>query len=323
MFKVTKNVCNTNNSAFGKIRQGEFSIEEDDKASFFKEEHVEFLPEKFFAEKEKRNIVIACIDNLPSPYKEILVLKHFEDMSNTEISETLDLSIKVVYNGLARGKKRLKELLEGKTGHVYGTIPVPVGSIPMLTKIMAANSEDVISEEVIHHLSIEAKEAINNSPNQSSTGSNAAIKALISLVVAVSIVAGGWQNIMAEHPDPIIHQAIPVAEETPPVTAIKSIETLEDMIGTDYAAQLMDFTEKGVSDSNTWQQFLETIGMVSESKGGSDEKTFNVYSLDKEDKRLVIVSLGNDSGDISKVIYEFGYQTKVSIPVGIEIINLF
>ena len=44
--------------------------------------------------------------------REILVLKHFEDMSYAEIAETLDIPIGTVMSRLFNARKKLKEKME-------------------------------------------------------------------------------------------------------------------------------------------------------------------------------------------------------------------
>lgn len=67
--------------------------------------------EQFINEQSSRNM-IEQIANLPTKYKEVLILYYFQQMSMTELSEILNVNINTIKSRLLRGKKMLQNKME-------------------------------------------------------------------------------------------------------------------------------------------------------------------------------------------------------------------
>ena len=68
------------------------------------------------AEKsEMRQLLNACLDELDEKYKEVLVLRYFEDMDYRDIAEILKVPVVTVGVRINRGKGRLKKIYEIRT----------------------------------------------------------------------------------------------------------------------------------------------------------------------------------------------------------------
>jgi RNA polymerase sigma-70 factor (ECF subfamily) len=70
-------------------------------------------PVDLFEHAERRRRVQAAILALPLEYREVVVLRHFADMSYEEIGDTLDVPAKTVKSRLHTAKARLADLLRG------------------------------------------------------------------------------------------------------------------------------------------------------------------------------------------------------------------
>jgi RNA polymerase sigma-70 factor (ECF subfamily) len=70
-------------------------------------------PADLFENAERRRRVQAAILALPLEYREVVVLRHFADLSYEEIGETLDVPAKTVKSRLHTAKARLADLLRG------------------------------------------------------------------------------------------------------------------------------------------------------------------------------------------------------------------
>ena len=55
--------------------------------------------------------VIAALQKVEDPYRSILYLKYYEGYRASEIADMLDMPENTVYTNLARGRKKLKEVL--------------------------------------------------------------------------------------------------------------------------------------------------------------------------------------------------------------------
>jgi RNA polymerase sigma-70 factor, ECF subfamily len=68
-------------------------------------------PEKFLLNKELGFQLKEAMSELPSVYREVIVLRHLQDKSYEEISEILQLPLGTVKNRIFRAREILKEML--------------------------------------------------------------------------------------------------------------------------------------------------------------------------------------------------------------------
>lgn len=69
-------------------------------------------PESIFLQESNQQAVRAAIENLPVPFREVLLLADLEEMSYREISEALAVPLGTVMSRLARARKLLREFLQ-------------------------------------------------------------------------------------------------------------------------------------------------------------------------------------------------------------------
>lgn len=67
--------------------------------------------EREYIRREMSNCIRGVVDQLPENYRGVLILSDFEDFSNAEIAEILDLSIDAVKIRLHRARVQLKQAL--------------------------------------------------------------------------------------------------------------------------------------------------------------------------------------------------------------------
>ena len=68
-------------------------------------------PETIFLHTVDAKLVRQALEELPIEFREILIMREMEDLSYKQISTIADLPIGTVMSRLARGRKRLRELL--------------------------------------------------------------------------------------------------------------------------------------------------------------------------------------------------------------------
>ncbi|CUT07185.1 RNA polymerase sigma-70 factor, ECF subfamily [Candidatus Kryptonium thompsonii] len=66
-------------------------------------------PEELLINNETRQLLTKALNDLPNAYKEILILRYFEDFSYSEISKILDCPLGTVMSRLNRAREKLKE----------------------------------------------------------------------------------------------------------------------------------------------------------------------------------------------------------------------
>ncbi len=72
---------------------------------------VEDSPERIYCARESEQELVSALQDLPQIYREVLLLKHVNELSYAEICETLSLELSLVKNRLYRGRLMLKEKL--------------------------------------------------------------------------------------------------------------------------------------------------------------------------------------------------------------------
>ena len=70
-----------------------------------------FSPDLALEIAERNKTLYAALEQISVAYKEVLILRYFEDMSPERIAKITKRTPKQVYNLLARGKNALKEVL--------------------------------------------------------------------------------------------------------------------------------------------------------------------------------------------------------------------
>jgi RNA polymerase sigma-70 factor (ECF subfamily) len=68
-------------------------------------------PETEFKRRRLRDAIQKAVDELPSDYKPVVVLRDMEGLPNEEVSETLGISVPAVKSRLHRGRMMLREKL--------------------------------------------------------------------------------------------------------------------------------------------------------------------------------------------------------------------
>jgi RNA polymerase sigma-70 factor (ECF subfamily) len=74
----------------------------------------ESTAEEQLVDAGRRSALRNCIEGLPVDYREVLILREFEEMSYKQIAETATLPIGTVMSRLARARQRLEECVSGR-----------------------------------------------------------------------------------------------------------------------------------------------------------------------------------------------------------------
>ncbi|MCX5632977.1 MAG: sigma-70 family RNA polymerase sigma factor [Phycisphaerae bacterium] len=70
-------------------------------------------PPQIAAAKELQSLILKALEKLDADQRAVIVLRDIEQMNYTEIAETLGIEIGTVKSRIARGRKNLREILEG------------------------------------------------------------------------------------------------------------------------------------------------------------------------------------------------------------------
>jgi RNA polymerase sigma-70 factor (ECF subfamily) len=68
-------------------------------------------PETLLIERAHEELLQGALEELPLPYREVILLNEVEEMSYQEIAETLSIPIGTVMSRLSRARKALREIL--------------------------------------------------------------------------------------------------------------------------------------------------------------------------------------------------------------------
>lgn len=75
-------------------------------------------PEQLYINQERDTELMRAVKNLPDKYREVIMLKHVNELSYSEICEVLGLELSLVKNRLYRGRLMLKDTLIKQGGMI-------------------------------------------------------------------------------------------------------------------------------------------------------------------------------------------------------------
>jgi RNA polymerase sigma-70 factor (ECF subfamily) len=70
-------------------------------------------PPQIAETKELHSLILKALEKLDADQRVVIVLRDIEQMNYSEIAETLDIEIGTVKSRIARGRRNLREFLEG------------------------------------------------------------------------------------------------------------------------------------------------------------------------------------------------------------------
>jgi RNA polymerase sigma-70 factor (ECF subfamily) len=106
LLTIVRNTCY---SYLQKNRSNELSLSIEDE--LFDVQSQDPSPEARLIQIDSSEILMKALEQLPVETREVIVLRELEEMSYKEIAEIAGLPIGTVMSRLARGRKRLQELL--------------------------------------------------------------------------------------------------------------------------------------------------------------------------------------------------------------------
>ena len=113
MYRILRNTFLTSRSG---LRASAVTVDlEDEQAPVLADPQT---PESIFLERSNQDLLQAAIDELPVPFREVLLLCEAEEMSYQEIAETLSIPIGTVMSRLARARGTLRKNLRKKAARI-------------------------------------------------------------------------------------------------------------------------------------------------------------------------------------------------------------
>lgn len=86
--------------------------------------NAELLPVEIQSRLELQELMAAAVKDLPDPYRTMVVLYYFDDLSSAQIAKKLKLNPSTVRNQLRRGREQIRKRLEGQYGNQWATMCV-------------------------------------------------------------------------------------------------------------------------------------------------------------------------------------------------------
>ena len=104
-------------------------------------------PEKIVQTKEKNEIVLQIIDELPIKQKEVVLMYYFQQLTTPEIARVLYCSLPSVQNRLFKAKKAIKAKVESSKNFSSYKL-FSIGSIPLLIGILQKEAGKIANKKV-------------------------------------------------------------------------------------------------------------------------------------------------------------------------------
>lgn len=73
-------------------------------------------------QKEQSEMVLQALSQLPTRQRLAIVMVHYEESTNIEAAERMEISVDALESLLARARKRLKEILTPQRSNLYGDV---------------------------------------------------------------------------------------------------------------------------------------------------------------------------------------------------------
>jgi RNA polymerase sigma-70 factor, ECF subfamily len=112
IFRILRNTFLNSRSGLAAMRT--VALENEEGAEAESACATEDTPESILLRIRNQEMLREAIENLPLPFREVLLLADLEEMSYREISQTLDIPAGTVMSRLARARKILQTQLQGK-----------------------------------------------------------------------------------------------------------------------------------------------------------------------------------------------------------------
>jgi RNA polymerase sigma-70 factor (ECF subfamily) len=109
MYRILRNTFLT--SRTGLEASATVALDDDDSAVMPVEAGT---PETILIDRSHQQLLHSAMEDLPLPYREIILLSEVEEMSYQEIAEALAIPIGTVMSRLSRARKALREILQKK-----------------------------------------------------------------------------------------------------------------------------------------------------------------------------------------------------------------
>jgi len=96
----------------GKLNQVSLNMEVDGENVEYEVESRDPGPYEKQLNRERRDLIMKALEKLPPQLRELIVLRHFQELSYQEISEVTGLAFHEVKSKLFRAREKLRKLLE-------------------------------------------------------------------------------------------------------------------------------------------------------------------------------------------------------------------
>lgn len=340
MYKIVRNLSNRKLMKLEKII-GKQKHLDDQADQEMMEDKIEFLPEEYIEDAYKQELLMEAINALQKNYKEVILLRYFNELSHPEIAEVLSVDIQKVRNDLIRARKQLKKRLESLEGKelVYSMMPISV--VPVLSQTLKAYADNLYPPERLEQLYQNAITQLEwvaagsgalaglgtATAGATSGGSTATVmKGMIVGTVIIAAVAGYTHFDQQKVVEPVIEEkqrqveteAVELEEKVieakPQKEEIQEILTLADMIGT-AEAQLLEGYVVSQAEEAEWLLFLEQIGAKEQDSAYEEGISYTRYLLEKRDKRLVLACRKEQGSSLLRIAYWFGDTEETEVEI--------
>lgn len=109
IYRITKNLC------LNKLKKCDNKNSSMPEYDFIESNYT--APEEHLLRNEEIDSLQNAINSLPENFREIILLKHFEECTYSEISEILEIPIGTVMSRLFGARKKLREILDEQEQH--------------------------------------------------------------------------------------------------------------------------------------------------------------------------------------------------------------
>lgn len=155
----------------------------------------EFLPHAFAEDRSLSDTLIETIRSLPKRRRRAIILYYYEDLSQKEIAEVMEISESTVASNILRAKDDIKKKLEEKTGlNIDEEMKKTAGkmaTIPVLAEVLRADAVTQFGPESVAGLVNTDFSKVSDASPKADVGAQSLGVKIAAAVTAVGVVCGG------------------------------------------------------------------------------------------------------------------------------------
>ena len=258
----------------------------EDASAYLVEDRMEFLPEDFAEDDEKRKALMEAVQNLPPKRRDAIIMHYYQDMSYAEIASVTKTSVSTVSTNIMRARQTIARELEKKYGSFnmsgFSFALIPVFKLACESSALSAFPDATVAGVFSGAMESLARPHITSSSNKQSSADTAK---------QIAVTAAGVGIVLAAA---ISSSRLPNKPTIPPPSSLVSNASAESSRSNSLSRDFFGTLGGHIRFMNNSDEIIEDVGI-----------SLSDLDVIMADQDGLIISATKTGGDGS---FSFGYQ---------------